>query len=231
MFAMMADSLPGKTVLDFDDSSRETEAVGENADVHGYYGDDEVVFFIASISDRTSVEEIDMSEMFASISSATFTVLGVADGQNPGDNSSDAVLTEIPLEDAVQDGMLVAELKPGEIMHVVIDGFEPTEDFAAVMREVDADPQNMVPSVMEPVDDVEPVVAAQTQEVPEITASDVDALISAGAPSSQPVDDAEDEDEEDDDRDSGGGGGSDGGGMGDMSFVLLLPLLALFGLG
>ncbi|QFS83716.1 hypothetical protein FIU97_13130 [Roseivivax sp. THAF40] len=230
MFSMMADSLPGKTLLDFDDSSRETEAVGENADVHGYYGEDEVVFFIASISDRTSIEEIDMSEMFTDISSATINILGVAEGQSPGDNSSDAVVTEIPLAEAVQDGILVAELKPGEIMHVVIDGFEPTEDFAAVMREVDADPQNVVPPAMEAEEEVEVITPAQAQAEPQITASDVDALISASAPSTQASDD-EDDEEDDGDDSGGGGGGGDGGGMGDMSFVLLLPLLALFGLG
>ncbi|SIS75374.1 hypothetical protein SAMN05421759_1032 [Roseivivax lentus] len=230
MFSMMAESLPGKAILDFDETSRETEAEGENADVHGFYGDGEVVFFIASIADETAVEEIDLSSMFTSISSATITVLGVAEEQSPGDNSSDAVLTEIPLEEVFQDGVLVAELKPGEIMHVVVDAFEPTEDFDEVMQEVDADPQNVVPAPEPAADLPEPMVADAADDRNTITADDVDALMGAGSAVTQAADDDADQDD-DRDRDEDGDGGGDGGGMGDMGFVLLLPLLALFGLG
>ncbi len=227
MFSMMSDSLPGKAILDFDADSRETEAVGETADVHGFYGEDEVVFFIASISDTQAVEEIDLTQMFTSISSATIRVLGVEDGQSPGDNSSDAVLTEIPLEDAIQDGVLIADLKPGEIMHVVIDGFTATDDFAEVMREADADPQNVVP---EPEAAPEPEAQPVAEEAPAISGDDVAALMTTSAPAPQ-AQNAEEEDEEEEEEKSGGGGGGDGGGMGDMGFLLVLPLLALFGLG
>lgn len=146
MFTMMSESLPGKTMLDFQTADRESEAEFDNVDVHGFTGDNELLFYIASTDheDVTSTD-IDVSNLVQDFTSLSVRVLGVEDGENPGDTSSTPLLEDLDASEVYDDGFIEAVLAPGEIMEVRFAGVTPTEAFAPLFN-----------SVNEPDDDPDP---------------------------------------------------------------------------
>lgn len=108
----------------------------DNADIHVLYGDDEVTVFIAPNSDEDMIEECDVSSMFENINDAAVQLLSAASGQDLADNSSDAKVEEIPFDEVYQDGKLIADFGPGDILQIVIHDFEPTEDFDQTMEDI-----------------------------------------------------------------------------------------------
>lgn len=135
MFTMMSETIPGKTMLDFKSSDRETEAEFNDVDVHGFTGDDEVLFYIASTDhENVTSTDIDVSNLIADYDSLSVRVLGVEDGENPGDTSSTALLEELDADEVFDDGFVEAVLAPGEIMEVRFAGVTPTDEFAPLFE-------------------------------------------------------------------------------------------------
>lgn len=138
LFSWMSESLPGKMMLDFaHNGPLETEYHGSDADVHAFYGNNEVTFFIASTSDHSVQNIIDASSFFDGVSDVTVRILSVAPGEAPGDTKSHAVVDELSGKDVYEDGSIYANLNPGEIMQITFKDFDPTDGFEAVMNRVD----------------------------------------------------------------------------------------------
>lgn len=135
MFQLMASSLPGKVTLDF--AGPESEASFQDVDVHAFYGDGELVFFIASTADGIALTDIDISGLIAGFETATAEVLGVEAGHNPGDTSSPAEIDTLVLSDFYDDGFLTAVLDQGEIMRITLTGIVPTAEFSVVTQGID----------------------------------------------------------------------------------------------
>lgn len=139
MFAMMSTSLPGKTMLDFNSSSRETEVNLNDIDVHGFYGDGELVFFLASTSEDGASTDVDISNLIDGYDHMSIEVLGVEPGSLPGSNSSPSVIQALDESLVYDDGFISAVLAPGEIMKVVITNIQPTAAFEPVTTKIDND--------------------------------------------------------------------------------------------
>ena len=153
MFAMMAEQLPGKMMVDFQANSSQTEAADGNVDVHGFAGDGDLVLYLASNSRYSSeYPDVDISRLVADFDQIDTKLLGVAEGELPGGSRADASVEEISQEDVYEDGTLQAELKPGEIMQIVIKGVVPTEEFAETFAIANGD----TPPVVDPDDPDEP---------------------------------------------------------------------------
>ncbi|SIT18661.1 Hemolysin-type calcium-binding repeat-containing protein [Roseivivax lentus] len=116
MFAIMQETLPGKQMIDLDMRSDETEAVFEGLSVHAFYGNGEVVFYLMSDSPTTGTFDVYAGGIFNGYEDVFGKILGVGIGEDPGSNSSNAIVQEINT-DGVIDGLTIsAELNPGEIL-------------------------------------------------------------------------------------------------------------------
>jgi hypothetical protein len=232
MFAMMSENLPGKMMLDFrPGADRQTEFDADTLDLHAFAGPDEMVLYLASTSKESEFTDIDLSHYVAGFSEMEIKVLGVVPGQAVGNTRSAAeVETRDPAE-VFQNGVLEADLDPGEIMQVVIKGLVPTEEFAPTMKMIgDILSGNYAPG-SEP-EGEDPLDASDAPD--DAAESTPPAASSPPSDSSKeipvrphPADEAEDEAE-----DQGQGDDADDGSWGGLSFALaLLPLLALLGMG
>jgi hypothetical protein len=138
MFSMMSENLPGKSVVDFSPGSdRSTEYFGEDVDIHAFVGGGDMVLYIASTAEETTITDIDMSGFVAGFDAMEVSVLGVGEGQNPGSTRSDADLQELDAETVFRDNVLEVDLDRGEIMQVVIRGLTPAEGFEPLMNAID----------------------------------------------------------------------------------------------
>lgn len=212
MFRMMADNLPGKTLLDFNPASdRVTEAEFEDISVHGFAGDSELVLYITSMGQDGVVNtDLDLTTMLVGFDTMDLTILGVEDGAMIGSNRSDAVLEQVDPTLAYDDGILDVSLDPHEILQVVIKGVQPTDDLAPFME----------PASQEAVFDVSDRFFSDAPEARDDAPSDDFDIpmvpLSADADDAPYVDDDSEDAAEDMDDDMG------------LSFLLaLLPVLGL----
>ena len=206
MFRMMAENLPGKSMLDFTPNDRETQLETETVDVHGFAGEGDVVFYITSNTDATATTELDFSGLIAGHGTMDVSVLGVADGQAAGSNQSDAVVETLDPASIYANGNLSVTLDPGEIMQVVIRDVTPTDEFAEAFYASNA-PVDGVIFELTDTDVIEADIDLPLVQIPE-------------------YDDTQDEAEQ-----AAEDAGDDGAGGLDLGFfAALLPLLALGGL-
>ncbi|MCR9147905.1 MAG: type I secretion protein [Rhodobacteraceae bacterium] len=119
MFRMMQDTLPGTRPLDLEGSrGRETEIEGDTADVHTFWADDRMVTYLASTSGETTEQIVDFQQLVSDTGDMAITRLGVAPGANPTGADTQAVVTQENSDDLMQDGMLITDLAPYEIMMI-----------------------------------------------------------------------------------------------------------------
>ncbi|WP_459430048.1 type I secretion protein [Roseivivax sp.] len=164
MFAMMSESLPGKTAIDFLPDDRETEYRLDGIDVHGFTDAEDIVFYIASTSRfETQTTKIDISGLVVDQQAVSARQLGVAEGDAPGDTDSQARLELLAEEEVLEDGVITATLAPGEILEITLSGVVPTEDFAPVMAAAAASEE---PSLYEElmIDDPAPAEVVETDD-------------------------------------------------------------------
>ena len=199
MFAMMSESLPGKRNIGLKDPTSEEDKV---VDVSAYYGDNELVFFVMSKVDEPTSTELDIEMLLAEFGSIEAQVLGVAEGENPGDTRSEAEVEDLDAADVYDEGYLLAHLDAHEVLQVVFSDVELTPHMTEVLED------NEIIW-----DDDEPFPGED------------DDPIGGGTPPNEDGDPEEEEEEEvvlDD----------DGGGFGGLAFLLpLLLLLAAMGMG
>jgi hypothetical protein len=139
MFSMMSENLPGKAGIDFTPGDgQETEYEAGTVDVHAFAGQGDMVLYVYSHADETTVEYIDLSNFVAGFDAMEVTVLGVVPGQSPGDNRSDVEMQQLEASEVYQDGILEAALDSGEIMQVIIRGIQPTDAFAPTLDAIEA---------------------------------------------------------------------------------------------
>lgn len=160
MFKMISSTLPGKTLLDFQPGEKETEETVGNLDVHGFVGEDDLVFYIAS-TDRENVSQVDLdvSNLVSDFGSLEARVLGVQSGDSPGSSrESDPHLEYLDANSVYDDGFIEIVLEPGEIMEIKFSDVTPTDAFASVLGLVSeptiADPDDpIIPKEVEPQED------------------------------------------------------------------------------
>jgi len=141
MFRMMSESLPGKREVIFDDSDpREKEAVDPETgdEVHAFVGEDDLVLFAFAGEDSDGELEIDLNQLIEEHGAVTITRLGVAEGQDPGHPRADPVLEELDAAALIEDGILTVEMKPHEILHVVLEDVALTEELDAQVEDAEA---------------------------------------------------------------------------------------------
>ncbi|EPX83880.1 type I secretion target repeat protein [Salipiger mucosus DSM 16094] len=208
MYAMMSENLPGKSVLDMrGDGEMADNASFPDMDVHGFYGDGEAVFYLASNSDQAISQEVDVSGLLKDAGTLEITVLGVEEGQNPGDQASTPTVRQLDPEEVYNEGYISADLEPYEIMQVKVSDFEPTEAMQAAMDEIDGAGQGDEGGDTPPEDE-----EAEDSENPE--------------PDPPAEEDPENQDEDEDSEEEGGFmAGLEGLGLA----AALLPLLVLMG--
>ncbi|MGR3377413.1 hypothetical protein [Salipiger abyssi] len=187
-FAMMSQELPGKTMLDFNAADpRETEAELPNVDLHGFYGDGEVTFYIASTAQVPSETLIDTAQLFHSAETVGARRLGVEQGDAPGSNSATAVLEELDPEEVFIDGYINAELDRGEILEVTISDFKPTAAFSDALSVLETRDDTVPDLVPDPIVDTNGIseTPAATRESPTedaASARDFESKTEGGAP-------------------------------------------------
>lgn len=135
MFALMSETLPGKTLLDLNPANRDTEATEGSVSTHMFAGENELALYIMNTSKTSgAVADVDLSAFLKDFGSVEALVLGVADGQAAGDTSSAPVVEELDGE-VFSDGFLEATLSPGEIMQIVFTDVVPTNAFSPAWEE------------------------------------------------------------------------------------------------
>ncbi|KHQ53028.1 hypothetical protein [Mameliella alba] len=134
MFALMSANIPGMTMLDFAPSDpRETEFEGAGLEVHGFAdGSDMLLYIMAPQGGGFVQSSVDLSGLVADVGRVEAVVLGVAPGQAPGDNASDAVLERMEPEDVWDEGEVDVLLAEGEILQVRLIDVTPTAGFAPI---------------------------------------------------------------------------------------------------
>ncbi|MEM6303561.1 MAG: type I secretion protein [Pseudomonadota bacterium] len=136
MFAMMAETLPGKVLLDFAPAeARVTEAAVGDVAVHAFAGEQELALYLVNTQrEDSTMTDVDISGLIETFGAADVTLLGVAAGDAPGSNRSSAEVRELAAGQVIQDGFISADLMPGEIMQVVFNDVTPTEDFQPIWQ-------------------------------------------------------------------------------------------------
>ncbi|MFT6022014.1 MAG: hypothetical protein ACI9PY_000119 [Ascidiaceihabitans sp.] len=124
MFKMMNEELPGLHAIQFNGAEgRETEVSSANGrlDVHAFADQDKLVLYFASNADQNISYDVDLSSLIMGSQDVDVTVLGVEDGDVPGNRNAVATVQERDSDAVVDDGVVQADLKPHEIMQVVVN--------------------------------------------------------------------------------------------------------------
>lgn len=122
MFSMMSETLAGTTPVSLNNERHniEHELQTEDFDVHAFYADDRMVFFIASNDLEGCETHLDFSQMFTDQQDISINLLTVADGQNPASTSSTAELLELDPAHIYETGVLDLQLEGLEIMMIEV---------------------------------------------------------------------------------------------------------------
>ena len=138
MFALMSETLPGKVLVDLNPTDRDTETQSGNVSVHMFAGEGELALYLINENRQSGTSaSVDVSAFVSDFDSADIVVLGVADGDLPGSNKSQAVIDDVDLS-VISNGRIEASLDPGEIMQVVFTGVDPTDAFCPVWDQANA---------------------------------------------------------------------------------------------
>lgn len=138
MFFLMAETLPGKFLVDLSPDSRETESHLGEISVHMYAGENELALFIVNESREDSLSSrIDLSNFIQGFEQADIVVLGVEHGEAPGSNDSRPFVEEVD-PSVIDRGQIEASLDPGEVMQIVLSDVIPTEQFAQIWEQANA---------------------------------------------------------------------------------------------
>ena len=243
MFNLMQEAMPGKTAIDLTpESGADTEVEEDGISLHGFWEPDELLFYVAATDEEGADTTVDFSGLVSDTGRVEITILGVADGDPIGANTSDAVVETIDPALVLNGTDLSVQMDQGEIMQVRMFGFTPSQDFQDVISEdapevlpdplIDAfnDAATVESSVdaasAEPAPVDAPVVEAAPVQVAAVAATpaviDFPTVAStAGGDAFAVAEDAEPVEDSDDDGDMGG--------MADL--MMLLPfagLLAVF---
>lgn len=224
MFRMMNETLPGTRPLGLAGSEgRETELSGETADVHVFYAPDRLVTFVVSTSDTETEEVVDFMNILRDVGDVEITRLGVAEGENPSESTAEPVVTTENAENLIQDGILIAELAPHEIL--MIEMTNPV--FTAALARMVADTDDTSDDF-----DVQTLDAPTTDNV--VSFEDflrIDTSAFAGNDSVIPMIEPDEDTEDRPTPAPGASDGGDSGGGGDFGFGALalafLPILLL----
>ncbi|MCF2904965.1 hypothetical protein L0666_08190 [Octadecabacter sp. CECT 8868] len=137
MFQMMAENLPGKTLLDFHpDIDRHTEAELSDINVHGFAGEGELLLYVTGTNhEGVTSTNLDLSSLLVDFDTMELTILGVEEGGNIGYNKTHAELETVDHTLVYDDGTLNVSLDPAEILQVVVKGVVPTDQLAPFIGE------------------------------------------------------------------------------------------------
>ncbi len=136
MFNMMQEAMPGKVALDLTpETGRDTEVQQEGISLHGYWEPDELLFYIAATDADGADTEVDFSGLISDAGRVEISILGVADDDPIGANSSDAVVEAIDPSVILDGTNLSVQMDQGEIMQVRMFGFIPSQDFQDVISD------------------------------------------------------------------------------------------------
>ena len=138
MFALMSETLPGKALVDLNPEARDTEAQSGSVSVHMFAGEGELALYLINESRQSGTSaSVDVSSFISGYDAADVVVLGVADGDAPGSNKSQAVIEDVD-PSVISSGAIEASLDPGEIMQVVFTGVRPTDAFRPIWESANA---------------------------------------------------------------------------------------------
>ena len=212
IFRMMQEHLPGTRLVDLDLSADRPFAYdGEGFEFHAFASGGKFVGYLASVSDQDVDVDLAFGNIITGWEGATVTRLGVAEGDDPGDPKATPVVTEEDPEQALSDGEVITTLKPFEIIQIVFEAPDYTEEFADAL---DAAANSIV---------VEPDELLVDPEVTDLT--------DLGSGTDRPPQVLTLEEETEEAAPEEEAGGSDGGGFEGMLGFLLLPLLIGLGMG
>lgn len=146
MFRLMKDTQPGTQPLSLEGSEgRETEIEGETADVHAFYAEDRFVTFLASKSDEPSEQIVDFNNLVSDTGDVSITRLGVEEGSNPTASASAPVVTQENSADLTEDGVLIADLAPHEILVMEMSSPTYTESVLSAVEAAEEELPSILP--------------------------------------------------------------------------------------
>lgn len=149
MFALMSETLPGKSLLDLNPTDRDTEFVNGNVTTHMFAGEGELALYIMNGSKTSgAIADVDITAFVEDFGTVEVLLLGVDDGQAAGDNSSTPIVENLG-EEAFSDGFLEATLSPGEIVQVVFTDVVPTEAFLPAWEQANVQDDMIEDTVIE----------------------------------------------------------------------------------
>lgn len=135
MFSLMVDTLVGTAPVSFNSGRQEIEHEyqTDDFDVHAFYAEDRMVFFVASNTLEGCETSIDLSEIFTGQRDMTVSLLTVEEGQNPGSTSSTAEVLELAPDLVFEGSTLDLNLEGLEIM--MLEVFDPvyTSQFTSIV--------------------------------------------------------------------------------------------------
>lgn len=162
-YKIMADTLPGKQMIDLDPHSDETETQIGKLTAHAFYGDGDLVLFLVAPRGGAPKTEVDLSELIRGFGHFDAQKLGVAQGDHPGSNLSDAVVDVVPKGQIYADGSITADLSAGEILTVTLSDINPSATLTEHLGSVSA---KDAPETKDPILDAAPAPAPPPTPTP-----------------------------------------------------------------
>lgn len=129
---MLSHHLPGKSIIDLArNDPDETELSAGAIDVHAFWGEGEILFYVLSRAGTPVTTEIDLSALLEDARAIEISVLEQDAGSADMDRSARDTVNDDLEAEVLRDMMIACELKPREIMQVIIRDIVPTEALAA----------------------------------------------------------------------------------------------------
>lgn len=208
MFKLMSSELVGTQPIDFvssEDGEHEALLNSGRVELHGFASEEKLVMFLTSTSQDVEVINADLSSLISGLDNAAGVQLGVQEGDTPGNIKSKATLENVEQEDLFDGTELSAVLGPYEVLRVVVNAPDWTQEMQDFLSG----------SSNDPIDGSDPM--------------DSDDNDDDGVPIIPTIPIVEEPPSEDDETDDSA---DEDGGMGDLLWMLLLPLIgAATGIG
>ncbi len=206
MYGLMSSELIGTKPIKFASSEEgEHEALLNDGKVelHGFASEEKLVMFLTSKSDEVEITDVDLSGLIDGYDSASGVQIGVEEGDDPGYVNSTAEVENLEQDDFLEGTELSAVLGAYEILRVVVEAPNWTEEMTDFLSGSTGDGDDGA-TPTDPIDDGGDD-GGDTPIIPTVPIDDE-------SPSPEDDPDAIDDDNED---------------FGDLVWLLLLPVAGL----
>ncbi|SEL27931.1 hypothetical protein [Pacificibacter marinus] len=157
LFSYLSDELPGKSAIELVNSEDD-----QSSDIFLFYGDGSATVFVSATTEGQSQIEIDLSNIFESVSEVEAKVLTSAIMDEAGSRYATGQFDQVDTDSLLSAANISTTLDHGEILVIEFNGYQPTDEFSSVMAEIDSEIQDVAEvSPSTDLEDIIPIIESE----------------------------------------------------------------------